>query len=78
MLPQNPNMVGYRRWSGSVVLACVWLYVASGPALAIETAREIVRRDAAVTGAPVLRLLKTRWKGCQQPVEKFPPIVGMV
>jgi len=42
MLPQDPKTVCYRRWGGSVVLACIWLYVASGPALAIETARELV------------------------------------
>jgi len=45
MLPQAQKTVCARRLSGSLVLACLWLYAAAtGPALAMETARELVTR----------------------------------
>jgi hypothetical protein len=45
MLPQAQITVYSRRWCGSVVLVCLWLYAAAtGPALAMETARELVTR----------------------------------
>ncbi|ETX08768.1 MAG: hypothetical protein ETSY2_03455 [Candidatus Entotheonella gemina] len=78
MLPQTQKTAQYRRLSGSVVLACVWLYVVPGQAWALETARELVMRgDQLLHQARAEPEGKPREQRLSQAVDAFSKAYGL-